>query len=332
MTVTKAKLFVTEIPEEKKQEIRLRKAQELEEKVRKERVTIEKRREERRKKRVTATTQPEETPVGVQEVQVVENVEEIKEKPTEPAKATPVVPVLEPISTEATATCRKIDETVEEREVKEDKAKEVITPEEALKTAEIQPETDVQELKERKLKTRRVKAETVAGASEEVTVTEVKLEDIIKRVEDIIVSEEIKMAKEVTEVLDFIRVKEFGPGESPLRELAEIGYLVRSGVTVHEVNVLYHQNKFPHLKSPEAQSALVNVVERKGLSALISEVLTEETTTDEKTLAETLGFRAFMKMVELKHATVEEVITQFVPDDFIEHVWETSEVTEVSIG
>ncbi|KRT83113.1 Immunoglobulin, partial [Oryctes borbonicus] len=327
LAVTKAKLYVQQITEEEKKEIQLKRAKEVEEKVKKERVLIEKRREERKKKRGIRTTEPESLPVDVTEVQTIEKVEEVPQKPEEEAKAQPIIPVQEPVSTEAIATCKKIDDTEEITETKTT-AKEILSPQEPLEVAEIQPEDEIKDIKEKKPKTRKTKPETVQPLAEEATLTEVKLEEVIKRVEEIIVSEEIRMAKEVTEILDFIRIKEFGPGEHPLRELAEIGYLVRNGITVKEVNVLYHEDKFPHLKSPEAQSAMINVVERKGLSPLITEVLTEETTVDEKVLAETLGFRAFMKMVELKHATVEEVITQFVPDDFMQKVWETTEVTE----
>lgn len=329
LAVTKAKLYVQEITEEQKKELRVKRAKEVEEKVKKERVLIEKRREERKKKRGSTTIEPDILPVDVTEVQPIEKVEEMPEKPEKTEeKAQPIMPVLEPVSTEAVATCKKIDDTEEVTEI-EHKAEKTISPQEPLEIAEIQPEDESRDIKEKKPKSRKAKPEIVQPVSEEATLTEVKLEEVIKRVEEIILKEEIRMAKDVSEILDFIRVKEFGPGEHPLRELAEIGYLIRTGITVKEVTVLYHEDKFPHLKSPEAQSAMINVVERKGLTPLITEVLTEETTVDEKVLAETLGFRAFMKMVELKHATVEEVITQFIPDDFIQKVWETTEVTEV---
>jgi len=73
------------------------------------------------------------------------------------------------------------------------------------------------------------------------------------------------------------------------------------------------------------------LVERKGHGPLITQVLTEETTTDESFVAATVGFRAFMKMVELQHATVEEVITHFAPEDFRPRAWEVTEISEVQI-
>lgn len=50
---------------------------------------------------------------------------------------------------------------------------------------------------------------------------------------------------------------------------------------------------------------------------------------DEALLAATVGFHAFMRMVQLQHATVEEVLTHFAPRDFSPHAWETTEATQV---
>lgn len=331
LAVTKGKLHVQETTEEKKKEIRIKRAKETEEKIKKERVTIEKTREERKKRRGSLKTEPEIKPVDVEEVTVIESVEKIEETTKEIGKAKPIMSLQEPVSTEAIATCKKID-TEEEEEVTEieERAEKVIPTQDSLSVEETKITDELKEITEKKPKSKRAKPSTSEQLLEEASITEVKLEEIIEKVEELIVSEEIKMAKEVTEILQQIKAKEFGPGENPLRELAEIGYLVRNGITVKEVTILYHEDKFPSLKSPEAQSAMVNVVERKGHGPLISEVLTEETTVDEKILAATVGFRAFMKMIELKHATVEETITMFKPEDFIQHAWESKEITEVN--
>lgn len=79
-------------------------------------------------------------------------------------------------------------------------------------------------------------------------------------------------ATEVEEVLETIGAREFGPGESPLRELAQIGFLLRQGVTVSQITSLYQTDHFPALRSPEAQSALVQLVEREGHETIISQV------------------------------------------------------------
>jgi hypothetical protein len=81
---------------------------------------------------------------------------------------------------------------------------------------------------------------------------------------------------------------------------------------------LYETEEFPSLRTASGQNALVSLVEREGHSALISELVTHDTI--EQTL---LGvFKAFLTMVELKHATVQEVMPLFTPDDFKTRRWE----------
>lgn len=184
---------------------------------------------------------------------------------------------------------------------------------ETVSVTEIHTETGLREIKKKKKK-----SEKKTSQSPEVSV------------EQIIEEQKENIAEEVEDIMDLFSAPEFGPAEQPLRELATIGYLVRQGVTVYEINEsLYRTDKFPALKTPDAQNALVQLVERKGHGPLITQVLTEETTTDESIVAATVGFRAFMKMVELQHATVEEVITHFKPEDFRPRAWEVTEVTEV---
>lgn len=327
LAVTKAKLYVQEIPEEKKKQLLIQKAQEREEKVRKERVTIEKKRVERRRKKVVETHEEETKPLEVEEVTTVETAEQIQIEETKPEKATPKLDIQKPVATEAVASCKKIEETAELVE-EEEKARALLSPTEPMVSEQIQPGETVKEMKDAKPKPRKARVDVEEAIAEFANITEVKLEEVISRVEKIIRKSEMKMAREVTEMLEYINAKDFGPGENPLREIAEIGYLLKNGISTKEVTVLYHENKFPSLTTPQAQSALVNVVERKGHGTLISEVLTEENI-DEKQLAATVGFRALMKMVESNYVTIEEVITSFIPEDFIQRAWESSEITGV---
>lgn len=327
VTVTKANLYVQEIPEYKKAEILLKKAEQEEEHTKKERIRIEKKRLERKKQRTFVTTEEEIKPLDITEVQAIETTSEILESSTDKAKAKPKLDIREPLKIEAVATCKKIDESPEEKT--EEKAKEILSPTEPTYSEQILPEEILKDIEKIIPKTRKAEVFIETSVPQFADITEVKLEQIIERCEKIIRKGELKMAKEVTQTLEMINAKEFGPGLSPLREIAEIGYLIKNGITVKEVTVLYDENKFPSLKSPEAQSALVNVVERKGHGALISEVLTEETTIDESQLAATVGFRAFMKMVEANYVTIEEVITHFTPEDFIQRAWESTEISEV---
>lgn len=282
---------------------------------------------ERKKQRTSVTTEEEVKPLDITEVQAIETTSEILESVTDKVKAKPKLDIQEPLKIEAVATCKKIDESPEEKP--EEKAKEILSPTEPTYSEQILPEEILKDIEKIIPRARKAEVFIESGVSQFADITEVKLEQIIERCEKIIRKGELKMAEEVTQTLELINAKEFGPGLSPLREIAEIGYLIKNGITVKEVTVLYEENKFPSLKSPEAQSALVNVVERKGHGTLISEVLTEETTIDESQLAATVGFRAFMKMVEANYVTIEEVITHFTPEDFIQRAWESTEISEV---
>lgn len=209
-----------------------------------------------------------------------------------------------------------------------------------VSVSEVHTEASVQEI--RRVDTRR-KAKKTMVTEEEERPREIVIEEKPKKkkkeklkvreemtIEEIVERQKENIAREVEEIMETLHAKEFGPGEAPLRELATIGFLVRQGVSVNEINEsLYRTDNFPALKTPEAQNALVQLVEREGHGPLITQVLTEETTTDESVVAATIGFRAFMRMIELQHVTVEEVLTHFAPEDFRPRAWEVTEATEV---
>ena len=225
-----------------------------------------------------------------------------------------------------------------------DRAKITSETLQTVSVSEVHTEAGVQEMKRIEAKQRKAKKTVVT--EEEIfeekpreVITEEKpkkkKKDKIKVKEEVTIEEIVEIqreniAREVEEIMEMLHAKEFGPGEAPLRELATIGFLVRQGVSVNEINEsLYRTDNFPALKTPEAQNALVQLVEREGHGPLITQVLTEETTTDESVVAATVGFRAFMRMIELQHVTVEEVLTHFAPEDFRPRAWEVTEATEV---
>lgn len=142
----------------------------------------------------------------------------------------------------------------------------------------------------------------------------------IKKTFDVSDIHNIKTSAEVENMLDSINTAKFGAAQDSLRELATIGHLIKNGLSIKDVNSLYQTNSFPALQSPESQSALVQLLEREGHGKLVSEVLTEETEVDEK-YVETAGFRAFMKMIEKKQSSVEEIMFLLSPDDFVSHEW-----------
>lgn len=253
--------------------------------------------------------------------------------------------------TEAIASLKKIDDQKPREHIPkfEEHAKQIVEERESIVISEIMSEDTVPDFT---IETKLDHAQVISEILQKVSISEAHMQEMkhmetkqkkIKKVktekvkEDITVKEIVErqkenIAREVNEIMEVLDAKEFGPGESPLRELATIGYLVRQGVSVNEINeCLYRTEIFPALKTPDAQNALVQLVERKGHGPLITQVLTEETTTDESFVAATVGFRAFMRMVELQHATVEEVIIHFAPEDFRPRAWEVTEISEVQI-
>lgn len=247
----------------------------------------------------------------------LEEAEPFEEK-TDKVKAKPRLDLAQPVETSATASMKKVDESTEE--IKEDKAKKILPVQEPLTVSETQPEERVKDVPEEKKTPKKAKKGKEDKKPEEKVIVSKVTTQIL---------EEAGRSTEVEEIMEMMKVKEFGPAEKPLRELAKIGFMVRQGVSVTEINELYQADKFPALRTPQAQSALVQVVERKGFSPLISEVLTEESTIDETT-ASTVGFKALMRMVEQNHATVEETLTELAPEDFKPESWITREATEVS--
>lgn len=140
--------------------------------------------------------------------------------------------------------------------------------------------------------------------------------------------ENFKVADEVNSILETIQAHQFGSGEQPLRELATVAHLLKKGVEITEIISLYDADFFPALKSPESQSALVQLVERQGYENLIAEILNTESIQDENLLASTVGFRAFMRLVEITRNSVEELITNFKFEDFVSQEWKHKEIKE----
>jgi hypothetical protein len=267
------------------------------------------------------------------------------------SRAKKIIPVQDSLIVEATPSMKKVDEKQRDTISKQDeKAKEIIDEQQCIIISETISEDTAPEFVVEVINDQ---AQVTSEMLQTIAVSEVHTESSIreikkkkkkpdktkvtqkddtyeKTIDQIMIDQKQNIAQEVEEIMEELNAREFGPGEQPLRELATIGYLIRQGVTDNEINeTLYRTDKFPALKTPDAQNALVQLVERKGHGPIISQVLTEETTTDESIVAATVGFRALMKMVELQHATVEEVITHFTPEDFRPRAWEVTEVTEV---
>lgn len=137
---------------------------------------------------------------------------------------------------------------------------------------------------------------------------------------------------EIVEILGHINIENFGPGIETIKELAIIGYLIQKGSTIEDIKQIYNTNGFTALKQPESQFALVQLVEREGHGKLITEILIAEHVADDALLASTVGFLAFLKMIELNHTSVENVISKLSRDDFMRQDWKSVEGKEVLIS
>lgn len=89
----------------------------------------------------------------------------------------------------------------------------------------------------------------------------------------------------------------------------------------------YTSGQFPALRTAPAQSAMVHLIEREGYTSLVADVFTKESTIPE-TVNEV--FRAFMTMIELKHSTMEEIITYLTPDDFQTSMWDFEHASQIT--
>ena len=185
-----------------------------------------------------------------------------------------------------------------------------------------------------------LKSERREDVSSELTI--IKNENIfIQEIEEIIIKEtqhttcertikitdlkdinDLKASKDVDDIMKHFHSKSFTSGESTLRELATIAFMIQKGLDPKEIDKLFQNNLFPDLKTPESQCALVQIIERHGHAKLLSEVLSEisEKEIDESFVA-TAGFSAFMRMLEVEKQNVVEVILSISPNDFITSNW-----------
>lgn len=97
----------------------------------------------------------------------------------------------------------------------------------------------------------------------------------------------VRMMKEakvnMEEILTESLPKEFGPDDKePVREMARVSVMMKEGVQAEEIITMMEANQLPCLKKPESQAPLLKVVEQQGQSALVCQVLIEESVKDIK--------------------------------------------------
>lgn len=83
----------------------------------------------------------------------------------------------------------------------------------------------------------------------QTTVQEITEKKVTKKKAKKSEARELIPAKEVEQVMQLVNLAEFGPAESPLRELATVGLLLRHGMTVDEVIVVLLRKPGKH-KAP----------------------------------------------------------------------------------
>ncbi|TMW45759.1 hypothetical protein DOY81_009162 [Sarcophaga bullata] len=201
------------------------------------------------------------------------------------------------------------------------KSEEILVQDRKIADEELKTTTETV-TEEKKIITTTTTTTSMVSISETINVLRSKISQKTITLEDIL---EIRQHKEINILLDSIEAESFGSiGESALRDLATMGLLIRHGCTIMEIIYMYEQNIFISLKKPEAQAALVQLVEREGHEELISQILTESSTEDETILAATVGFKAFIRMIQTCEITIETVIRKFVREDFITQDWKIS--------
>ena len=105
-----------------------------------------------------------------------------------------------------------------------------------------------------------------------------------------------------------------------MKAIADIRLRIEHGASTNEVNAAYDAHEFPELEKVESQMAMINVVEKVGQSALVQEVLAQECTGKDEVDLQNVGFKALISTLEKESFKVDEIITQFQPEDFDETV------------
>jgi len=105
-----------------------------------------------------------------------------------------------------------------------------------------------------------------------------------------------------------------------MKAIADIRMRIEHGASVNEVNAAYEAHQFPELEKVESQMAMIKAVERVGQSASVHEVLLQECSGKKEVDLQNVGFKALISTLSKESYKVDEVITQFHPEDFTEEV------------
>ena len=122
----------------------------------------------------------------------------------------------------------------------------------------------------------------------------------------------LKMVKEekinVEEVVKKVNVE-----TKVKEEMTKIGAMVKHGVVAQDVITLMEAGEFPQLMKMEAQAHLLDVVEEFGFRAFINEVIVDQAVQRKE---QSVGVKAFMKMVQKANVNVEQVFGETITKEF----------------
>lgn len=114
--------------------------------------------------------------------------------------------------------------------------------------------------------------------------------------------------------LNFEKFKEFSQS---LKEFALLVYMIEKKVDTKDIMTMFQSDFFPDLKSPNLQAALVKLVEKKGFSNFVSDILSSKSEVEiESHLASSIGVEAFLKMSLTEKINIRDVINSLELSDF----------------
>jgi hypothetical protein len=134
--------------------------------------------------------------------------------------------------------------------------------------------------------------------------------------------ENVKNSKQINEIMTQFNRSDFGSESEAVKELVTINYMIQNGLSTAEIQKLIQMKYFPTLLNTSTQSALVQLLEREGHEKFVADILAErgEKEIDEDFLA-TVGFRAYLKMIESNKTSSKDLILQLKPEDFTSANW-----------
>lgn len=129
--------------------------------------------------------------------------------------------------------------------------------------------------------------------------------------------EKLKNNEEFVEKSKAVDISRFGEYSNSVVEFSAILYMLEKGIATNDMKIMFQSDFFPLLKTPNFQSALVKLVEKKGYGEIVSEILSEKSVSEiEQNYANSVGLDAFTRMFETKSFSMKEIIESFDVADF----------------